>query len=146
MSDMILTADKKFRKQIIITLAIALPVCVAIFYDFRFYILKIPNGSDAAWLIKQVKSIIIWVSIANGAVSAWLSTRLILMAIHTFKSRRFPPPGMRVIRDTKIQTGRRAKVYGCLLIAAALFVLSTNLVLFFLHQKINGLMRLFSLH
>jgi hypothetical protein len=145
MNDTIIAADKKFRRQIIITLAVALPVCLGIFYGFKLYFLKIPAGSDVTWLIKKVNKVILWVWVANGAISAWLSTRLAIMSMNTFKSQRFPPPGMRVIRDTKICTGRKAKIHGFLLIAAALLVLSTNLALFFLHQKIHDLMRLLSL-
>jgi hypothetical protein len=141
MSNGIITADKKFRKQVVVTLAIALPVCVGVFFAFKLYFHKVPAGSSAAGLIDRVQWIIFWISIVNGVISAWLSTRLIFISIKTFKFNQFPPPGVRVIRDTKIRTGHQARILGMMLIVAAIVVLSTNLVMYHLHQILNDLMR-----
>ena len=70
MSDTIIPADKKFRKQVLLTLAIALPVCVGVFYGFKLYFYKLSTGSDAAGFIDQVQSVIFWISVVNGAISA----------------------------------------------------------------------------
>jgi hypothetical protein len=146
MNNTIVPADKKFRKQVVITLVIALPVCMGIFYGFKLYFLQFSSGPDVTLLIHRVQSMIFWIWIANGVISAWLSTRLVLWAVKTFQFNQFPPPGVRVIRDTKIKTGKSARMLGLLLIIAALIVLSTNLVLFFLHQTINDLIAQLTVH
>lgn len=140
MSDLILPADKKFKKQVIITLLITLPCCFVMFYLFSEYILYLLNSYNGIILITKINHLLFWIAIAIAVISSSLATYLILRAVKIFKSKQFPPPGMRVIRDTKIYTGKRAKWVGCMFVATALFVLSVNLIMYYQHHVLNNLM------
>jgi len=41
---------------------------------------------------------------------------LLVIAFRALKAGRYPPPGMKVIKDTRIKTGRQAKIMAYLLI------------------------------
>jgi hypothetical protein len=56
-----------------------------------------------------------------------LGAILIRVAVRTIQSGRFPPPGMKVLRDTPIITGNGAKLRAILLVAVT-FVLVTSQV------------------
>ena len=51
---------------------------------------------------------------------------LIKLGIQIIKHQQFPPPGMKVIRDTPIQTGKRALITGYIL-----FFLASSIILLF---------------
>jgi len=141
MADPVLPADQKFRKKVIITLFIALPVGIGLLYGFWIYFHHVSTDTNIPRLITRMQTLIFWIAVVNVFVSSFLCLYLVFMSMKTFKFKMFPPPGTRVIYDTKIRTGRSAVIFGILLIAAALLVLSTNMLMYFLHHILNGLMR-----
>ncbi len=54
-----------------------------------------------------------------------------VIALRALKAGRYPPPGMKVVKDTRVKTGRQAKIMAYLLIfnSGAIIVL-IGLVLF----------------
>jgi hypothetical protein len=58
-------------------------------------------------------------------------TALMRAAVRTIQSGRFPPPGMKVLRDTLLLTGTGAKMRAILLIAVTILLVGSQLFLFF---------------
>jgi hypothetical protein len=67
-----------------------------------------------------------WMSLGSLPILG-LAVYQIILARRILKSGRFPPPGMKVIRDTKIQTGAKAKK-----VAISLIVLSSIIIVIIL--------------
>jgi hypothetical protein len=59
---------------------------------------------------------------------------LIAVAIRVLKTERYPPPGMKVIRDTRLCTGRKARITAyVLMVNSVILILLVSLIfLFFL--------------
>ncbi len=64
-------------------------------------------------------------AIAGGA--AVLAVYLGRLSWRTLANRRYPPPGMRVISDTRVVRGRRARRYGWGLLALAVVICAAGL-------------------
>ncbi|MFC1887788.1 hypothetical protein ACFLYK_03165, partial [Candidatus Cloacimonadota bacterium] len=71
-------------------------------------------------LVNLVKAIVY----INPLITAVFMIYLIVVGAKTYRSEQFPPPGVKVIRDTKLTEGDNAKKYavGLWFIAAALMV------------------------
>lgn len=92
---------------------------------------------DAA--IQKIKGLIVGIIAVNAVLSSVFGLSFVLLAVRVFRSGQFPPPGMKVIRDTVLRTGRKAKAAGAVLSGAAVLVLSTNLIIVYLYILVDNL-------
>jgi len=136
----IFPADKKFRKQVIITTIICLPLCVIVYYLVSEYFRFNLQLNDPKTATHRAKNLIFYVAIINGAISSLLAAYLVLISFKIFRHNQFPTPDMRVIKDTKIKTGTRAKLIGFLLIIVAVLALSSNYLLYDQFMKLNSML------
>ena len=63
---------------------------------------------------------IILILMALGSIS--FGIYVIHIAVRVLKTEQFPPPGVRVIRDTKVRTGRRARIIAMFFILFSVFI------------------------
>lgn len=112
-------ADKSLRKKLILFLILFTIVVILIEPTINRYIEQIKETSEKDPELAFKKSMVA-LKVSLGLVSFLLlmtGVYFIALARRTFKSGQYPPPGMRVIRDTRLRTGTQAKRAGISLIA-----------------------------
>jgi hypothetical protein len=133
MNQDIVPADKEFRKRFIIFLVLIVIVFAVTILSMKSYLdqmapLTRENPNLAA---EKVMFLLKWWMGLGSLPILGLAVYQILLARRILKSGQFPPPRMRVVRDTKIQTGPKAKR-----VAISLIVLSSIIIvltLFFVY-------------
>ncbi len=73
-----------------------------------------------------VKKMMIMIMVFNLFITGAFSIFFFGVASKTFKQRRFPPEGMRVLKDTVVVSGDDSKKFGKLMVVVGVLVLSTN--------------------
>lgn len=124
------SADKVLRQQVIIGLVI-FSVAGALFINGVLNHLDQigqVNRSDPKLARDMFDSLLGTVRIANAVLSLVFALYFGDVGMRILSTGRFPPKGMRVIKDTKIQFGARAKMTAIAHFAIALIILSTNLI------------------
>jgi low temperature requirement protein LtrA len=125
MNQDIVRADKEFRKRFIIFLVLIVIVFVITILSMKSYldqIAQLAQGNpDLA--AKKVMFLLRWWLGFGSLPILGLAVYQILLAGRVLKSGQFPPPGMKLVRDTKIRTGRKAKK-----VAISLIVLSSIII------------------
>jgi hypothetical protein len=100
----------------------------------RWLLASAPGDPGAArmalWLATGVASAL---TFAAAVYVAWIALRIL-------RARRFPPPGMRVMRDTPVRIGGAARVLGWAGLACAAVILAAAAVLPLLLARILALM------
>ena len=112
-------ADKSLRKKLILFLILFTIIVILIEPTINRYIEEIKQTSEKDPELAFKKSMVA-LKVSLGLVSFLLlmtGVYFIALARRTFKSGQYPPPGMRVIRDTRLRTGTQAKRAGIYLIA-----------------------------
>jgi len=90
---------------------------------------------DAA--LSQLRTVLHVFTAATAVASVFLAAWFTSLAGKTLRSGRYPPPGVRVLRDTGLRTGAAARRMAIGLILAALVVLATNLVTGYLYRILD---------
>lgn len=89
----------------------------------------------AAGKVQQLSAVVL---ISLGAVTVLFGIYLISLAVRVIRGERFPPPGARVINDTKILRGAAAKRYGMAAMVLALAILVAGVAIpWKAHQKLD---------
>ena len=137
----IIKADPTYRNRLLFTLAMLLLMGVVFFYYMSAYFQKILTLSetDSMLAMEMMRQFLHYASITNGLVTAIFFILINSLTLRILASKQFPPPGMRVIRDTKIVTGRNALFRAGLLFTVSLLILATNAVFFILFSFIDTL-------
>ena len=119
MNSGIVPADKNLRKKFFIFLGLLVIAVFIILPYFNKYLEQIKQVSNenpeaafkkSMFVLKATLGFVSFLLVMTGIYSMSLARR-------TLKSGQYPPPGMRVIRDTRLRTGTQAKRAGILLIA-----------------------------
>jgi hypothetical protein len=111
MNQGVVQADKNLRKKFIIFLGLTIIAIFLFAPYFNDYIEQIKQISKENPEVAFKKAILI-LKIALGIVSLILlvtGVYLIGLARRILKSGQYPPPGMRVISNTRLRTGTQAK-------------------------------------
>ncbi len=133
MNSGVVPADKNLRKKFIIFLGLTITAIFLFAPYFNDYIEQIKQISKENPELAFKKSMFA-LKVSLGLVSFLLlmaGVYFIILARRTFKSGQYPPPGMRVISNTRLRTGTQVKK-----IALSLIVLSCILIIlvfFFLY-------------
>lgn len=111
MNQGIVPADKGLRKKIVLFLVFVTIVFIIIEPYFEGYLDQIDQQSqkDPEFAFRELMFVF---KLSMGVVSLLLLTMgfyLLLLARRISKSGRYPPPGIKVIRDTRVRTGDKAK-------------------------------------
>jgi hypothetical protein len=123
----IVPADKELRKKFIIFIVSVTILAIVIEPYIKGYLEQIKQLSPKDPELAFKKSMFI-LKVALGLLSLLLLSMgvcFILLARKTLRSGQYPPPGMKVIRETRLRTGTQARRAGIFLI-----VLSCILILF----------------
>jgi hypothetical protein len=114
---------------------------VLLLQNFSSYMeeVRLLAASDPKLATEKLASLIRGIRIANGALTIPLSAYIGWVAARTLGSGRYPPEGIRLLKDTTVQEGSRARLIAIAYIGLALFTLSTNLVTWYLQVVLQAL-------
>lgn len=121
----VIPADKELRKKAIILVVAVVVVCALLMYLINAYMdsLNALFCTDPKLARVKARTLIIWSLRTVGLSVAILGAYYIQRGVKIIRIDRYPWPGMKVIRDTRVVRGRLAKVLGFLII-----VLSSTLL------------------
>jgi hypothetical protein len=115
-------ADPIVRRRAVVLLLVGMCAGALLIVGFERY--RIPLRD---WVLSDPETSAQWLKLIFLLVSALLLTPLVVFAAYVWslgkrvlQAREFPPPGLRVIRDTPVVTGERAISLGRLLKVLAL--------------------------
>ena len=131
MNQDIVAADKEFRKRFIIFLVLIVIVFVVTILYMKSYLDQMEHllRVNRNLAMKKVMFLLkLWLGLGSLPILG-LAVYQILLARRILKSGRFPPPRMKVIRDTKIQTGAKAKRVAISLIVLSSVIMVVTLIL-----------------
>lgn len=131
-------ADKNLRRRIIFlmiffVLAIMLlsPYLNARLSEWRQAVAEDPETALARY-----SPLFQWLLGITALLVAAASTYLIVVSVRVLKSDRYPPPGLKVIRDTRLQTGRRARITAYVLLVNSIVLILLISLIFLLFTKL----------
>src|SRR5512132_248213 len=79
---------------------------------------------------------------APFTLAAWLvGVDAVRRSIRTLRARRFPPPGMRVVSDTRVMHGTMARAFGMVGLSLGAALLTAGTMLPFLAYRIGVVLR-----
>ena len=141
MNSQVVRADKAYRIKIIIVLLCFLMVaagCVLALMS-TFQDIERISETDPDTAQEKLRNLVTVISIVIALFSAVFAAWFIALAYRIVRSGQYPPPGMRVLKDTKLRTGRKARIMAAQQIVMALLVLCTNIVMWYLNRFIYSL-------
>lgn len=126
MEENMIKADKKTRIiNLVIIIAIVLIAIFLYGYLQRYYLrLNTLAEEHPDQAIMKVVGLVKLIIIANPIITFGFMLYFILLGTKTYKSEQFPPPGTKVVRNTRLILGSKAKkyAYGLWIFAALLVV------------------------
>jgi MFS family permease len=132
-TDEIIPADKGLRKKTII-LVIGIVLAAMILGPYlNGYLADLRQEGEERPESAYPKMITLmkWVLGSAALLITLTGAYLLIIAFRSLKAGRYPPPGMKVIKDTRVKTGRQAKIMaGLLIFNSVAIVLLIGLVLF----------------
>jgi hypothetical protein len=139
----ILEADPAYRRKMVLALIVLAVLCGAALILTKSVLdgIEALAAVDPNAAIQKIKGLIVGIIAINAVLSSVFGLYFVLLAIRVFRSDQFPPPGMKVVRDTVLRTGKKARTAGVILSGAAVLVLSTNLIVIYLYILVDNLSR-----
>ncbi len=121
----LIPADKALRKKVILILVIVILASFVLEPHFKAYMHQIDQLSkkDPELALGKTMLLLKWSLRIVFLSLLGMGVYLILVARRTLRSGQYPPPGMRVIRDTRLRTGDQAKKAANSLIVLASFLI-----------------------
>jgi len=128
----LIPADKALREKVILFLVIVVLASLVLEPHFKAYMDQMSQLSkeDPDLAFEKTMLLLKWSLRTVFVALVGMGAYLILLARRTLRSNQYPPPGMRVIRETRLRTGNQGKraalsliVLASLLIVVAFFFL-----------------------
>ncbi len=135
----IVYADKSYRKKIVIALILSALAGTILLHYTKEYIDHVSRGQSLDHqyqAIEHMMSLIKVMKVAALTVFAIAGIYWISLGYRILKYNRFPPPGMKVVRDTKMRKGSSAKMMAYGLFAGAVLLLTLPNITFWYMQKV----------
>ena len=127
------TADPRLRRDLILVVVLLalLGVVYFVYLSAEIDSLRAAEEPDPSGLLRQLY----WMGVGLVAAVAAFFIYLVIVAARVFSSGQFPPPGARVLRDTPIWRGARARLLALAGVALGLLAL---LAAFYAHHFIGA--------
>lgn len=124
-------ADPKLRRQVLggLTLFVMLASFAVVRLDAYLVGLQALAKNDISAAAEKIQHLSAWLLAGLGVVTVLFGLYLVSIALRVLTSQRYPPPGMRMINDTKVLRGRNAKVYGSVALCLALAILVAGVII-----------------
>jgi len=110
--------DKNIKRAITFVIVIVIVVGIIIFFYIQRFQMDILNIAERSpqLALEKMAGLVGKFKIINIGFISLISLYFLYLAYKVFRFDSFPPPGMKVIRDTKLVRGKSAKAKGFLLI------------------------------
>jgi len=121
----LIPADKVLRKKVILFLLVVILASIVLEPHFKAYMHQVSQLSkkDPELALEKTMLLLKWSLRLVFLSLLGMGVYLIVLARRTFRSGQYPPPGMRVIRDTRLRTGNQANRAAISLIVLASFLI-----------------------
>ena len=131
MNEEVILADKKLRRQILAILVLCVLVSMVAYWFLSLYVegLKSLVDTDPEVAVKEFRNLVGIIVVVNLIFSLGFGYYFGSQGIRIWRSGRYPLPGARVIKDTKVRVGSQARVATIPHFVMVVVVLSTNLFL-----------------
>ncbi|MBF0319745.1 MAG: hypothetical protein HQL01_08080 [Nitrospirae bacterium] len=126
----IVPTDKGLRKKLLVTALIMLPVALLVSRYLLSYIEGLKLLEPETAFRKMIFLFRMVTGLGALGISA-CSIYFITFGVRTYRQKRYPPKGVRLIRDTEVRTGRRAEVAAVLIIALSLILIILSYGVYF---------------
>ncbi len=140
----IVPADAKQRKLVLLAVAAILVVSAAALWwlDRRLDVVDRLAEDNLAAAAERARALVGTVVLFAGVVIVGLGMWLFRLGVLINRSGRFPPPGMKVIRDTVVRTDSRARfLANAALVASLLTVLAGTVGMWYVFRLAHALLQ-----
>lgn len=124
----LIPADKALRKKVILFLVIIVFAALVLEPHFEAYLGQMSQLSkeDPNLALEKTMLLLKWSLRSVFVALVGMGVYLILLARRALRSGQYPPPGMRVIRDTRLRRGNQAKraAISLIIVASLLMVVA----------------------
>ena len=122
-------ADSGLRRRVIVLLVVLAILGVLAFLLLEQWLTKL-QAAEPADAIPALRRALVWISVAMGVSLAAFAGYFWRLGRRMAQAERFPPPGMKVVRDTRVIAGPAARHRGWLLqgVAAVLVICAVAVV------------------
>lgn len=140
----VVQADPRYRKRVFALLGIILLAAMLGAVGLQAWIQAalLDAETNMAQAVHRIRTAITIFAIINLLITAAIAWFFLRGGIRTWMQQRFPPSGMKVLKDTPLRQGGPARILAVLQFALAALTLSLNsisLMLFhILNRVING--------
>jgi hypothetical protein len=144
MNQGIVPADKEFRKRFILFLVLIVIVFVVTILSVKSYLDQMAQltRENPGLAAEKVIFLLKWWMGLGSLPILGLGVYQILLARRVLKSGQFPPPGMKVVRDTRIRTGPKAKkVAHSLIVLSSIIIVITLFLVYWPHALEKKLLK-----
>ena len=136
----IVKADKELRNKIIVVIIVAAASATALMLYAESYIenAKLLSETSPQKAIEKLLTLVYIISVLMTAATLSIGYYLLNLFTRIYKQERIPPENMKVIRDTKIMRGKKAKkraVFGFIL--SLLIIICGCLIPWFTYKLIH---------
>ena len=141
MNELMIPADRDHRKKVVIwAVLFALVGAFSVLALYATFMgLESLAEADPEKALQKLKKILTVITVLNAFASSLFAIYFTSVAARIIKSGQYPPPGMRVLRDTKLRTGKAAKWMAVPQILAAVLILATNIAMGLLQRVVEGM-------
>ncbi len=110
---------------------------VIYFVSARLAAVEALAEADPVLAVARIRNLLSGFIIANLMVTAAFAVYFVLLGRRVLRAGRYPPPGMKVLRKTRVRTGKGAAWIGRGFVLFALALLCSNLVLLQLYRILD---------
>jgi magnesium-transporting ATPase (P-type) len=134
----IVYADKNYRKKFIIGFILVALVTASLLHYVNVYIDQLSSKQSLDNQFTSVEEVMTFTLLIRSITTigfAIAGIYWISIGYRTLKHNRFPPLGMKVLKDTKIKKGRSAKAMAYwLFVGAILLITLPNIAFWYMHK------------
>ncbi len=116
MTEEVVRADRRSRRMVPVLVAAALAVCGILFFWLRPWGVRLLLTMEPDQALRTIKWALVILFLGGTPGAAYLMN----LGRRILSENRFPPTGMKVLKDTPVVTGRAARIRGGTILALAL--------------------------
>jgi heme/copper-type cytochrome/quinol oxidase subunit 3 len=142
MPEELIRADNSLRKKTIVLLVIFVLglMLLSPYLNNRLAAWRQASGENPETALARYSSLFQWLLGITALLVSAASLYLMVVAVRVLKTEQYPPPGLKVIRDTRLQTGRRAKITAYLLLVNSMILIVLVTLIFLLFARLVRVM------
>jgi len=130
MEEKIIYADKGSLKKILLVFLLVGILSLILVQYISSLVQQLDVVETQQMAIEKLIFIFRTSTLLFSVVLVFFGIYLFYVGVRVTKSNQFPPPGMKVFRDTKVSTGSRAKAFSILLIVSSFISIICGVIVY----------------